>query len=318
MLRPVGETVSSDTAPADLEISVETSGIDGAILTEDFELAGTVSRGNAPLQLILDGNFDRAIDFAADEQGRWRVNVPVRDLGEAAHFLQVYSAESDRLSGRVNYTTRVTQPELSAQIEDDPDDAYGPTGQYVIPQQSESGRQREIEAVRARAAGRNLELTLTMAEITTPWLPPLGFDNVALTTFFDLPGREGATALPRLNAAAPASMDWDLAHFARGWDSYTFRSAGSDAHRPGEKLGVSPRVTTDKEARTITFFYEGAALGVDDWAGSRVYVTTWESSAEGDYIDLRPEPSQWFFGGGDPDGPKIMDDVLLEIDSDAR
>ena len=59
-------------------------------------------------------------------------------------------------------------------------------------------------------------------------------------------------------------------------------------------------------------------LGVDDWAGVQVYVTTWESSAEGDYIDVRPEPSEWFFGGGEPGNPKIMDDVLLDLGSGAQ
>ena len=313
VLRTVGQSVSSDAAPADLDIAVESSGIEGGVFSEDFELAGTVSRGNAPLQLILNGNFDRVIEFAADDRGDWRINVPVRDLGEASHFLQVYSAETDRLSERIDYTSRVNEAVLTAEMEDDPDDAYGPTGQYVSPQHSESGRQREIESVSARTAGRNLELSVTMAEITTPWLPPYGFDNVLLTLFFDLPNREGATDLPLLDATAPESMDWDLAHFARGWDSYTYLSSGSDANRQGDKLGVSPRITTDQESRTITLFYEGAALGVDDWTGSRIYVTTWESTAEGAYIDIRPEPSDWYFGGGEPGDPKIMDDVLLEL-----
>ena len=152
-----------------------------------------------------------------------------------------------------------------------------------------------------------------MAEITTPWLPPYGFDNVLLTLFFDLPGREGATELPLLDASAPENMDWDLAHFARGWDSYTYLASGSDANRQGDKLGVSPRLSTDQDSRTITLFYEGAALGVDDWTGSRVYVTTWESTAEGDYTDIRPEPSEWFFSGAESGDPKIMDDVLLEL-----
>ena len=111
----------------------------------------------------------------------------------------------------------------------------------------------------------------------------------------------------------PDSLDWDLAHFARGWESYTYRSAGASANRQGEKLGVSPRVTSDKASRTITFFYEGAALGVDSWAGVKVYVTTWETSGEGVYVDIRPEPSQWFFGGGERDDPKILDDVLLDL-----
>ncbi|MYJ96924.1 MAG: hypothetical protein F4053_15485, partial [Proteobacteria bacterium] len=212
VLRAIGEAAPPGEPAVDLDIVVYSSGIEGAVFTGDFELTGRVSRGNAPLQLIPNGNFDRATAFTADDQGEWRIEVPVRDLGESSHFLQVYSAESDRLSERVNYTTRVTDAVLSAEIADDPDDAYGPTGQYVRPQHPDSARQREIESVSARTAGRNLELILTMAEITTPWLPPYGFDNVLLTTFFDLPDREGAAALPLLDASAPESMDWDLAH----------------------------------------------------------------------------------------------------------
>ncbi len=313
VLRPSGAPAPPAAPPAELDIDIESVGVEGAVLAEDFELAGTVSQGGAALELILDGNMDRAVRFAADAAGSWSVDVPVRDLGETSRFLQVYSAAANRLSRRIDYTTRVTQAAVSANIADPPDDARGPTGTYVIPQHSESARQREIEAIRARAAGGNLELVLTMAEITGSWLPPFGFDNVTFTIFFDLPDRDGAAALPLLDANAPASMDWDLAHFARGWDSYTYRSAGSGADRQGEKLGVSPRVTTDREQRTITFFYEGAALGVEDWADSRIYATTWSSSAEGDYVDIRPEPGDWFFGGGAPGDPKILDDALLEL-----
>ena len=317
LARPTGH-VSADPEvgepAATVDIAVDAGAIDGNVFDEDFELVGRVGRGGVPLRLIVNGNVDQGIDFVADAEGRWRIDVPVRDLGETNNHLEVYSAATNELSPRVAYTTRVTESELSAAVEDAPDDAHGPTGRYLIPQQPESGRQREILAMRARAAGANLELTLTMAEITTPWLPPFGFDNVMVTTFFDLPGQEGSTVLPLLDATAPESIAWDLAHVARGWSSYTYRAAGSSAQRQGEKLGVSPHVTADKEARTITFFYRGALLGVEDWAGARVYVTTWSSSAEGDYVDLKPEPSQWFFGGGAPGDPKILDDVLLVLD----
>ncbi len=313
VLRVAGETVSTTAPPEYLDIVIESAGIEGRVFSEDFELSGRVSQGNAALQWIPNGNLDRATEFTADEQGEWRINVPVRDLGEASRFLQVYSADFDQLSERVNFSTRVTEAALTVRVEDDPDDAHGPTGRYISPRHSQSGRQREIESVGARAAGANLELTVTMAEVTTPWLPPYGFDNVLLTLFFDLPDRRGATELPLLDASAPEGMDWDLAHFARGWDSYTYLASGSDANRQGDKLGVSPRLSTDQDSRTITLFYEGAALGVDDWTGSRIYVTTWESTAEGDYIDIRPEPNDWFFSGGEPGDPKIMDDVLLEL-----
>ncbi len=315
VLAPAGTSPTDERAQAaEVTIAVNAGAIERAVLNEDFELTGEVSEGDLPLRLILNGNIDQAIDFVADAQGRWRVTVPVRDLGETRNHLEVYAPRSNALSARVAYTTRVTEPELWAAVEDPPDDAHGPTGRYLIPQQPESRRQREILAAQARTAGRNLELTLTMAEITTPWLPPFGFDNVMVTTFFDLPERQGATVLPLMDAHAPNSMEWDLAHVARGWSSYTYRAAGSSAERQGEKLGVSPEITADKDAGTITLFYRGAALGVEGWAGTRIYVTTWGSSAEGDYTDLRPEPTQWFFGGGEPGEPKILDDVLLVLD----
>ncbi|MYJ74499.1 MAG: hypothetical protein F4089_05090, partial [Gammaproteobacteria bacterium] len=314
LLRPMDQRVGEPTPAAKMDIAIDAEAIEGAVFEKDFVLTGGVAQGGAPLRLIVNGNVDRGTDFVADAEGRWRIDVPVRDLGEENNHLEVYSAQANELSRRIAYATRVTDSELSAAVEDAPDDAHGPAGRYLIPEQPESGQQREILSVQARASGRNLELTLTMAEITTPWLPPFGFDNVMVTTFFDLVGQGGSTALPLLDANAPDSMAWDLAHVARGWSSYTYRAAGSTAQRQGAKLGVSPEITANKEARTITFFYRGALLGVDDWAGTRIYVTTWSSSAEGDYIDIRPEPSQWFFGGGEPGEPKILDDVMLVLD----
>ena len=40
-----------------------------------------------------------------------------------------------------------------------------------------------------------------------------------------------------------------------------------------------------------------------------IYITTWDSA----YTSLAPEPSEWTFGGAEPDAPRIMDDILLEF-----
>ena len=72
-------------------------------------------------------------------------------------------------------------------------------------------------------------------------------------------------------------------------------------------------MTTDKNARTVSFTYEGDRLGIDDWRGATIYVTTWDATGEGVYVDLQPEPSEWFFGGAEADAPKIMDDLLIEV-----
>ena len=281
----------------------------------DFELSGRIDVPGAALQLIINGNVDGAADFTADADGAWTVQVPVRDLGRASNYAQVFAPGSNELSERITYKTEVLEAELALTEDDAADDAFGPTGNYVGPQHQESRRQREIESIQARMAGRNLELTLTMAEVSDNWMPPNGFDNVAITTFVDLPGREGGKELPQLGASMPDGLDWDLAHFGSGWISYTYRPEGATAERQGEKFGVSPLVRANKEEETITFFYEGDKLGVDDWSGATIYVTTWEASGEGVYVDFQPEPSEWFFSGGDNSDPKIMDDVILTLEA---
>ncbi len=314
VLRPTDAVADvADSGSASIEIDPLDT---GAPFSQDFELSGRVDGAGAALELIINGNADRVTEFAAGGDGRWSVAVPVRDLGTAENYLQVHAPAPGVLSERVTYTTDVREATLAATVDDPDDDAYGPNGNYVRPQHVASSRQREIESVQARVAGRNLELTLTMAEITQGWIPPNGFDNVAITTFFSFPDQQGDRVLPQLNAEMPDDLEWNLAHFGTGWISVTYRDAGATADRQGEKLGVSPKVSADKKNRTITFFYEGSLLGVDDWTGATVYISTWDASGEGVYLEILPEPSEWFFSGGAADDPKIMDDVLLTLEVD--
>mgnify|MGYP001826348909 FL=1 len=119
--------------------------------------------------------------------------------------------------------------------------------------------------------------------------------------------------MPFINAQMPDGLTWDLAHVGSGWMSYAYSAEGAGPHEQGRKLGVAPRVSADKASRTIRMFYEGAKLGVDDWSGATLYITTWDFTGEGSYLELRPEPAEWFFGGASEDSPKIMDDLLIKI-----
>ena len=152
-----------------------------------------------------------------------------------------------------------------------------------------------------------------MKQITDVWAPLNGFDNVAISTFFSIPGYEGARVLPLINSEMPGNLTWELAHVASGWVSYTFRSDGASARDQGARLGISPTVSVDKEKRSISFFYEGAKLGVDDWSDVKIYVTTWDMNCEGVYVPLQPAPAQWYFGGAEADYPLILDDLLITL-----
>ncbi len=314
VLRPTDDVMA---VPGASSVTIDVETVDtNAVFSQDFELSGRVDGGATTLELIINGNADRTTTFRAADDGNWSVTVPVRDLGTAGNYLQIHAPDSGVLSERVTYRTDVRDAALTVTVDDPDDDAYGASGKYVRPQHVASSRQREIESAQARVAGRNLEITLTMAEITRGWIPPHGFDNVAITTFFSFPGQDGDTQLPQLNATMPEGLTWNLAHFGSGWISFTYRDRGATGDRQGEKLGVSPTISADSDSRTIRFFFEGDRIGVDDWSGASIYVTTWDASGEGVYLEILPEPSEWFFRGAAADDPKIMDDVLLTLETD--
>lgn len=311
VLRPAGpaETIAAavdvtpiafDDAPAD------------QLLTADTTLTGTAAP-DTMLKVIPDGNLDKATRVTTDSEGRFSLILPVRDLGEAERSVQLRDPTAGTVSERITYRTRVSSPTLDETFDDATGEGLGPEGRYVIPQHSESRRQREIESIRVRAAGRNLELELTMAEVSTPWSPINGFDNVAVTTFIGFPDQAGATVLPLLNAHMPEGTHWNLAHATSGWLSYVYREEGASADHQGARQGFAPRVQGDTAARTITLFLEGARLGVDDWSGATLYVTTWDMNGEGGYIEILEEPSNWAFGGGQPGDPKIADALLVTL-----
>jgi len=282
-------------------------------LVSNFVLIGTVSEPGAELKLIINGNLDTATGFTAADDGTWQVELPVRDLGESWNYLQLYAPGFSSVSDQLRYRTRITRPAIDIRLDDPVGDDKGPDGNYTVPLQPASGRQKDIVSATVRAAGRNLELSLTMQELSDVWTPLNGFDNVAFSTFISLPGREGARVLPQIDARMPDGLVWNLAHVASGWVSYTYTAENAGENRQGVKLGTSPEVSADKDSRTIRFFFRGDRLGVDDWAGATIYVTTWDLEAEGAYTRFRDEPSQWFFSGGLPGDPKVLDDVLIKL-----
>jgi hypothetical protein len=65
--------------------------------------------------------------------------------------------------------------------------------------------------------------------------------------------------------------------------------------------------------KQITFTYHANEFGLQDWAGTNFYFTTWDISSELGYRPISTEGGQWFFGGAALDAPRIMDDVRIQI-----
>lgn len=296
----------------DVVIHIDGS-IDGEVFEDDIMVSGGITAPGAKLKIILNGNLDAAQDVLADTRGNWKATIPVKNLGRTTYTLDVYAPDFGVVTERVQFVAEVSKPEISVVVTDPVDDAHGPDGNYQQPAQSASRQQMEILTAKAETAGANLILTLTMQEVTDDWVPANGFDNTSFSLFFNLPGVTGARNLPLIQTQMVDAQDWDLAHVAYGWGNYMYRSAHSNANEMGTKVGVSPKITVNKELGTIQFSYAGEQFGVQNWRDTKIYITTWDISGEGAYRELTSHGGEWQFAGGEPDDAKVLDSVTLRL-----
>lgn len=287
-----------------------------AELTRDVTLQGQGAAPHARLQVALNGDLTALPPVMADAQGRFRVTLPVRDLGVQRNTLVLFDAATQHTSPVYSYQTRQDQAQWQVSVSDAADDDKGPTGLYRQPTQMHSQRQLDLRQVQARAGGSVLELTLTMAQVSQFWAPANGFDNVHFSLYFDVPAlksRPQLASLPGLQSVFPSGGRWQLGHQLFGWGNSVFTAEGATALQTGRKLGAAPSLRVDVARNQLHIRYQGSALGVHDWAGTQIYISTWDKTGEGALRQIALDPSPWNFGGASPQSPKILDDVLVTL-----
>jgi hypothetical protein len=155
-----------------------------------------------------------------------------------------------------------------------------------------------------------LSLRLQMAETSDAWNPPNGFDHVAFTVYFSLPGRsDGSQVLPLQHATMPDGLRWQYRLRVHGWSNAMFAANGAGDDREGTPVTPAADIRVDRPAKTIELRIPPAALGdVRSLSGLRIYVTTWDY--DGGYRPLQSQPGPGAFGGGDGDSnPRVLDDI---------
>ncbi|RDV24519.1 alpha-amylase [Alteromonas aestuariivivens] len=310
ILKAAGQSSAQVNTPHRIRVDQDYS---AQTLKESAILSGSVSKPNGTLALVIDGNLENSISVTADENGNWQTLLPAVDLGFRQRFFEMYSAELNVTSERQQYSESIELANWDVRFSDPLNDDHGRTGKLFPPTESTFGKQMDIEAVQARSAGDTLLLDITMHELTDMWVASNHLDHVAFTIFLDFPGSEGITPLSLLQADAPENFKWDFSHVLYGWGNFLFSSDGASAEQPGRKLGSAPDIKVDKGKRTITIEYSARALGQNKWAGSKIYITTWDRAGEGGIRTLSPEGAAWEFGGGEPNEPLILDELLIEL-----
>lgn len=307
--------ITSSAKSSDMTIELDER-LSGEVFSEDIEITGSISAGSTEILAITNGNIDTAKSIHSDENGRFSLTFPIRDLGETRYHLQFYSPKYQVASEAQTLTGFVEKASIERVFSDSNNDAFGPSQNYLSPLHENSQKQREIIRVRAKAAGANLSLTLEMAQITHIWGAAKGFDNVSFSIYFNIPSRKTekyANTIPYINANMPNGINWSLGHILYGWGNYLFEPNLKHKNEKGHKVGLSPDVVVDYAKRTITIHYRGSELDVDDWQGGQIYISTWDMSGEGSYRELLPASGPWHFGGGSENGAKVMDDIFIAL-----
>ena len=321
LARATGQTVTPPTPGATLALLTP---IAGAALTQDTVLTGTVSPPGTHLELVLDGNLAKAIPATVPGDGTWSATLPVSAFpsGSFQHDVAIYAPDVNVATPPARFTSNVVFSGQTCAYTDPAGDDTGPKGAYTYPTDVTFAHQMDVTGVKLEVGSTTMNLNLTMANVTSIWVPQNGFDHVYFNIYFSVPGGANpATVMPKLNASVPAGFSWSFNQFSGGFDNYMYTSTGatSDAHG-GNAVGPTIKVS----GNTITFTYDRNNFGIPTWDGVKVYIATWDfDGINAVFRPLTKDGGEWTMGGGGPPytpdavdptilysaDPKIMDDV---------
>ncbi len=278
-------------------------------------VSGTAPPG-AALRLVVDGDIDHALRVVADAEGRWQARIDTDTMIDAAQIHRVVAWSPERGASSPQTFRAARDWVLRADVRDPAGDDRGPEGRYRYPTDPDFARlhPQDLRRVRVYTAGRALRIELDVAAISRAWAPANGFDHVAFTLFFALPGRsDGVAAMPQQFANLPDGLRWHYRLRAHGWSNAWFRSDGADANQEGRQHQPSPTVTVLPNSTTVRFDWPAAAFdAVNDWRGLRLYATTWDY--DGGYRAIATDAGPMTYGGGSPTSPRIMDaSTVIEL-----
>ena len=298
---------AADARPSAADISVDTLSVTN--FGDDFTV-----RGRAPalaaVDVVVDGDLGRSVRTVADAQGRWQAVVDTSRMVDPTvrHSVTAWLEAPQRAAPAQEFMVQ-REWTVRADVTDPAGDDRGRSGRVTYPTDpSFAGRQMDLRRIKVSTSGGALRLDLTVADISTVWSPPQGFDHVAFTIFIELPGQPGgATVMPQQNGDVPSGMHWHRRLRAHGWSNALFGSEGASASGDGTAVVPAALVSTDPASRTVSFVLPAAALGsLKSLSGAKVYITTWDY--DGGYRALRAAARPYGMGGGDDSTPKVMDE----------
>jgi glycosidase len=282
----------------------------------DFEVRGS-AEPRSKFQLVVDGDLSRARWIEADQSGQWQSLIDTGSMidPKAEHSVVAWDAGNAAVSQRQRFHVDKQWLPLAAQSDPVGDDS-GPDGRYRYPDDPgwTLNRPLDIHHISLSGAGGALRIALKMNEVVAGWNPANGFDHVAFTLSFQVPGRPGGSSvLPLQNADLPDGMRWHYRLRAHGWSNAFFEAAGATRQDEGTSIVPGVDLHVDRVNGIVRFTLPAAALGnLQSLSGLRVHINTWDY--DGGYKALVPEANRHsFHGGNGAVDALIMDSAVIEV-----
>lgn len=260
--------------------------------------------------MICDANYDRMIKVEDPSAGTFAFESALLDNGKHRVALLGKTASGD-LTLSQDWPVTVNNPyRLLARAD------ATPCAKLRPPAEPSYNGQTSIKSAEVFSSGRDIRLKLRMASVTSDWNPPNGYDHVYFNVFFELPGRPGASALPRLDYSSEG-FKFCLGFQLYGWGARSFSAEDSTESSYGSPVIGDVQQAADGKARTVTFTFSSRFFdAVKEWAGVKIFVSTWDGYL-GEPRGISGAKEDWNFytvDGSPPQGlPKIFDTVMVTL-----
>jgi carbohydrate-binding DOMON domain-containing protein len=238
------------------------------------------------------------------------LSLNLKNLPNGKHQLEMleYRNGQARFGDVIAFELGLPQQQLIAK-EDPIGDDNGPEGKYLYPTDATFSHQMDLASANVSATGNNIEIKVKMVEsLSTVWSPTNGFDHLELNILLAIPGQEGMSEIPRIDAQMPEGFTWNYQAAINGWNGMMLKAVNGEEQISSQK----PRVKVDAEAQTISMTFPASIIGEpESLDGMSILITTWDGGGEGGLRPLESQPQGFTFGGGNTDDPKIMDQIWI-------
>jgi len=292
------------------------SDITKRVFEKDFILTGKIKDQSNSYYLIIDDKLSNKIKLNPNNKGIWQENISLSrfSFGSSKHKIVLYSPTQNLASETFTFQTVVPVQGNKISVADPIGDDNGLNQNYITPTHDSYKGQQDIQNIEVITYGSNLQITMTMKDVTDVWLPPNGFDHVLFHVFIDLPNKSGRKDLSVLNTAGLEGFEWNYVAYLGGWHTILYNSENSTPESFGAITTPTPTVIANKANNTITIQFSPDSLGnPETLEGAKIYISTWDNNgSEGGHRAITKNGGPYNFGGSDdPKTSLIIDDIKV-------